>query len=146
MQLGGSQTPCKKQGENIGYQGRKKCKTTDALFLSDNNGQPLALATPQAGNHNDLFEIQTLFEPVSSLATAGQGSLLCPTHLLCAHQRWRKKPGRLQCQRRPAKERPQRRTGLSLSRFAILAGKNNAFDPREQPGLTTLTLLKCNLL
>ena len=58
MQLDGSQTPCKKQGEHIGYQGRKAAKTTNALFFSDKEGQPLAMATPQAGNHNDLFEIQ----------------------------------------------------------------------------------------
>lgn len=67
MQLDGSQTPCKKQGEAIGYQGRKKCRTTNALFLSDNNGQLLALSTPQAGHHNDLFEIQTLFNEMCAL-------------------------------------------------------------------------------
>lgn len=66
-QLDGSQTPAKKQGEAIGYQGRKKCRTTNALFLSDKNGQPLSLATPQAGHHNDLFEIQTLFEEMCAL-------------------------------------------------------------------------------
>lgn len=67
MQLDGSQTPSKKQGENIGYQGRKKGRTTNALFLSDKEGQPLALATPQAGNHNDLYEIQALFEEMCAL-------------------------------------------------------------------------------
>jgi len=67
MQLDGSQTPCKKQGEHIGYQGRKACKTTNALFLADNSGQPLSVATPQAGNHNDLYEIQQLFEQMCAL-------------------------------------------------------------------------------
>lgn len=67
VQLDGSQTPCKKQGENIGYQGRKACKTTNALFLSDNGGQPLAMATPQPGNHNDLYEIQPLFDEMCAL-------------------------------------------------------------------------------
>jgi hypothetical protein len=67
MQLDGSQTPCKKQGENIGYQGRKACRTTNALFLSDKDGQPLAMATPQAGNHNDLYEIQQLFKEMCDL-------------------------------------------------------------------------------
>lgn len=69
MQLDGSQTPAKKQGEAIGYQGRKKCRTTNALFLCDNNGRPLSMATPQAGNHNDLFEIQTLFDELCALLT-----------------------------------------------------------------------------
>ncbi len=67
MQLDGSQTPCKKQGEHIGYQGRKACKTTNALFLSDKEGQPLAIATPQAGHHNDLYEIQELFNQMCAL-------------------------------------------------------------------------------
>jgi transposase len=67
MQLDGSQTPCKKQGENIGYQGRKAARTTNALFLSDKEGQPLTMATPQAGNHNDLYEIQQLFNEMCTL-------------------------------------------------------------------------------
>lgn len=67
MQMDGSQTPSKKQGEHIGYQGRKKSRTTNALFLSDKDGQPLALATPQAGNHNDLYDIQALFEEMCLL-------------------------------------------------------------------------------
>lgn len=67
VQLDGSQTPCKKQGEHIGYQGRKACKTTNALFLSDKEGQPLAMATPQAGNHNDLYDIQQLFEEMCAV-------------------------------------------------------------------------------
>jgi transposase len=67
MQLDGSQTPCKKQGEHIGYQGRKAANTTNALFVCDKKGQPLAMATPQPGNHNDLFEIQQLFEQMCTL-------------------------------------------------------------------------------
>jgi len=67
IQLDGSQTPSKKQGENIGYQGRKGTKTTNALFLCDKDGQPLSMATPQAGNHNDLYEIQQLFEQMCTL-------------------------------------------------------------------------------
>ena len=67
LQLDGSQTPCKKQGEHIGYQGRKGAKTTNALFFSDKDGLPLSMATPQAGNHNDVFEIQALFEQMCAL-------------------------------------------------------------------------------
>lgn len=67
MQLDGSQTVAKKQGEHIAYQGRRKARTTNALFLSDNEGQPLAMATPQAGNHNDLFDIETLFSEMCAL-------------------------------------------------------------------------------
>ena len=67
MQLDGSQTPCKKQGEHIGYQGRKSSNTTNALFVCDKEGQPLAMATPQAGHHNDLFNIRELFEQMCTL-------------------------------------------------------------------------------
>jgi len=62
MQLDGSHTLAKRGGENIGYQGRKAAKTTNALFFVDKNGQPVAMATPQRGNHHDLYEIKTLFE------------------------------------------------------------------------------------
>jgi transposase len=67
MQLDGSQSLAKKQGENIGYQGRRKAKTTNALFLCDSSGQPLAIATPQGGNHNDLYEIEVLFSQMCDL-------------------------------------------------------------------------------
>jgi hypothetical protein len=36
----GGHTPAKKGGEAVGYQGRKKTRTTTALFLSNNRGQP----------------------------------------------------------------------------------------------------------
>lgn len=67
MQLDGSHTPCKKGGEAVGYQGRKKLKTTNSLFLADNQGQMLACASPQAGGHHDLFNIETLFEELCGI-------------------------------------------------------------------------------
>ena len=67
LQLDGSHTPAKKQGEHVGYQGRKATKTTNALFFSDKEGLPLSMATPQAGNHNDLFEIRELFAEMCAL-------------------------------------------------------------------------------
>jgi len=67
MQLDGSHTPAKNGGEHIGYQSRKSSKTTNALFLSDNQGLPLAVATPQSGNHHDLHEIQALFDELCNV-------------------------------------------------------------------------------
>jgi transposase len=67
MQLDGSHTPAKGGGENMGYQGRKAAKTTNALFFVDKHGQPVAMATPQGGNHHDLYEIKTLFEQMCQL-------------------------------------------------------------------------------
>jgi transposase len=67
IELDGSHTPCKNGGEAVGYQGRKAAKTTNALFLSDSQGVMLAMATPQEGQHHDLFDIQELFEQLCSL-------------------------------------------------------------------------------
>jgi transposase len=69
--LDGSHTPAIKGGEAVGYQGRKKRKTTNALYLTDRQGLPLAMSVPEAGNHHDLFEIKTHFgEILASLESA----------------------------------------------------------------------------
>ena len=57
--IDGSHTPALRGGEAVAYQGRKKRKTTNALYFTDNQGLPLALSTPVAGNHHDLYEIET---------------------------------------------------------------------------------------
>ena len=71
FQLDGSHTPAKNGEEAVGYQGRKKARTTTALFLADNRGQPLACARPQAGNHHDTHRLNALFgEIYASLEAA----------------------------------------------------------------------------
>lgn len=62
LELDGSHTPVKRGGQAVGYQGRKACKTTNSLFFCDNQGIMISMATPQEGQHNDLFQIQVLFE------------------------------------------------------------------------------------
>lgn len=62
IELDGSHTPTKRGGQQVGYQGRKKSKTTNALFLTDKNGLPIAMSEPIAGNHNDLFDIENVFQ------------------------------------------------------------------------------------
>lgn len=69
-QIDGSHTPAKNGGAAVGYQGRKATKTTNSLFLADNQGVMLAMATPQEGNHHDLFEIQPLFTQLIALLQA----------------------------------------------------------------------------
>lgn len=64
--LDGSHTPALKGGEQVGYQGRKKRKTTNALYLTDRQGLPLAMSEPVSGNHNDLFDIEVHFEEVTA--------------------------------------------------------------------------------
>ena len=61
VQLDGSHTPAKRGGEAVAYQRRKKSKTTNALFLTDKQGIPLAMSEPIDGNHNDLFNIESFF-------------------------------------------------------------------------------------
>lgn len=67
IELDGSQTLAKNGGDAVGYQGRKAANTTNALFVCDNQGVMLAMATPQEGQHHDLYEIQPLFEQICSL-------------------------------------------------------------------------------
>lgn len=57
-ELDGSHTSAKRGGLVVDYQGRKKAKTTNMLFLTDKQGLPLACSNPVVGNHNDLFEVE----------------------------------------------------------------------------------------
>jgi len=67
VQFDGSQSLCKRGGEQVGYQKRKKGNSTNALFLCDNNGMPLAMGAPQSGNHHDLYEIAEVFKPMCDI-------------------------------------------------------------------------------
>ena len=71
----GSHTPAKNGGDAVGYQGRKACKTTNTLFICDNQGVMLAMSTPQAGQHHDLFEIQSLFDEICAMLKQAEISL-----------------------------------------------------------------------
>lgn len=62
--IDGSHTPVYRGGEKVEYQGRKKRKTTNALYLSDRQGLPLAMSEPQSGNHADLFEIDERIDEI----------------------------------------------------------------------------------
>ena len=58
IQLDGTHTPTKRGGEAVGYQGRKKSKTSNMLIITDSKGIPLACSDPVSGNHNDAFELE----------------------------------------------------------------------------------------
>ena len=58
VEFDGSHTPAKRGGQQVGYQGRKKAKTTNILFLTDRQGLPLACSDPMSGEHHDVFEIE----------------------------------------------------------------------------------------
>jgi transposase len=56
--IDGSHTTALRGGEEVAYQTRKKRKTTNSLYLTDRQGLPLALSSPIAGNHHDLYKIE----------------------------------------------------------------------------------------
>lgn len=58
IQLDISHTPAKRGSEAVAYQGHKKAKATNMLFMTDKQGIPLACSAPVCGNHIDLFEIE----------------------------------------------------------------------------------------
>lgn len=66
IQLDGTHTPTKRGGEAVGYQGRKKCKTSNMLVLTDSNGIPLACSDPVAGNHNDAYNLVNIAKGMMS--------------------------------------------------------------------------------
>lgn len=68
INLDGSHTRARCGGEAMGYQGRKKSKTTNMLFLIDNQGVILFFSPPISGNHNDLYEIESYFEAILEMA------------------------------------------------------------------------------
>lgn len=49
-------------GEAVAYQGRKKCKTSNMLILSDSKGVTIACSEPISGNHNDAFQLTKNFD------------------------------------------------------------------------------------
>jgi len=62
--MDGSHTPAVRGGEAVGYQGRKKRRTTNAVYLTDRQDLPLAMSEPVSGNHNHLFDIEVVFDGI----------------------------------------------------------------------------------
>lgn len=42
----------------MAYQGRKKCKTTNTLWLTDINGLAVGFTLPLVGNHSDIYDVE----------------------------------------------------------------------------------------
>ncbi len=57
LNLDGTHSYVKKSCESVGYQYRKKGKTSNVLIMTDGRGIPLAIGGIQSGNHNDLYHI-----------------------------------------------------------------------------------------
>ncbi|WP_317127496.1 transposase, partial [Chryseobacterium piscium] len=70
VQLDGSHTRSKTGGESVGYQGRKSSKTSNCIFLCDNQGQMLSMGKPISGEHHDLYNIEDTLEEIFGLLDA----------------------------------------------------------------------------
>lgn len=57
--IDGSHTKALRGGEEVEFQTRKMSKTTNALYLTDNQGLPIAISSPVSGNHHDLYQINS---------------------------------------------------------------------------------------
>ena len=58
-QLDGTHTTAKRGGEAVGYQGWKKQSTSNTLWLTDCKGLVAGFSQPIAGNHHDVYQIET---------------------------------------------------------------------------------------
>ena len=62
VDLDDSHTTTLRGGECCGYQGRKKRTTTNAIYVTDRQGIPLAMSTPVSDSHNDLHNISEVLQ------------------------------------------------------------------------------------
>ena len=75
IQIDGTHTPAKGGGDTVAYQSRKSCKTSNMLCISDANGVLLMASQPEAGNHHDLFDIESHFQEIVEMADNAEVSL-----------------------------------------------------------------------
>lgn len=59
--LDGTHSPSKRGGQEVDYQRRKKCRTTNTLWITDAKGNVVAFAPAVAGNHHDVYHIKEQF-------------------------------------------------------------------------------------
>ena len=80
VNLDGTHTPAKRGGEAVGYQGRKKCKTSNMLILTDRQGVPIGWSSPISGEHHDSFELtktaRYIFTKIESIGIRIDGLFL----------------------------------------------------------------------
>ena len=80
INLDGTHTPSKRGGEAVGYQGRKKCKTSNMLILTDKQGVPIGWSPPISGEHHDSFELRKttseIFTTIEQIAFSLDGLFL----------------------------------------------------------------------
>lgn len=60
--MDGTHTPAKRAGESTAYQGRKKTKTSNTVWLTDRQGNIVGFLPPLAGNRHDLYQLEKHIE------------------------------------------------------------------------------------
>ena len=55
--LDGSHTVARRGGEEVGGAAHKAAQTTNAIFIADRQGIPVAMSEPKSGKHHDVHEI-----------------------------------------------------------------------------------------
>ena len=66
----GTHSLAKQGGEQVAYQGRKKGKTNNTLWLTDADGLVVGITLPVAGNHHDVTDIERRLDYLVQQLTA----------------------------------------------------------------------------
>ena len=61
LNLDGTHSLAKTSGDGIGYQHRKKGRTSNVLILTEGRGIPISIGEIVSGNHSDLYAIVPQF-------------------------------------------------------------------------------------
>jgi transposase len=98
LNLDGTHSYVKKACESVGYQYRKKGKTSNVLIMTDGRGIPIAISGIQSGNHNDLYQIVGQFSDM--IKSLNRCSIVVQNSLLNADKGFDSKKLRRACRRR----------------------------------------------
>lgn len=61
LNIDGTQSLVKKSAQSVGYQPRKRGRTSNILILTDGKGIPIASGGILKGNHNDLYKVSSQY-------------------------------------------------------------------------------------
>lgn len=62
IDLNGNHTVVIRDEEEVDYQGRKKRKTTSALYITDRQGIPIIMSSPKSGEYHDTHDIENVIQ------------------------------------------------------------------------------------
>ncbi len=62
-----SHTVARRGGGEVGGAAHKAAQTTNAIFITDRQGIPVAISEPKSGKHHDVHEIGTSLDQIFSI-------------------------------------------------------------------------------